>query len=214
MCATAGTASRAASFTRTRRKAPRASTTRSSSAGTSSSRSFPTLPISPVQRVIRLLEIGVGIGTDFIRFARAGARATGVDLTEHAVEARAASCGFRARGSVGRSRAGRRGAVAVCRRQLSTACIRGVFCTTPPIREGAVREAMRVIAPGGTITVMLYNRVSWVAFGLLGAARAPARTSMVVARARARSPPREPGDEGVHAGRGSRDVRRPRQPAG
>src|SRR5262249_54816235 len=33
----------------------------------------------------RVLEIGVGVGTDFIRFVRAGARATGVDLTEHAV---------------------------------------------------------------------------------------------------------------------------------
>ena len=34
----------------------------------------------------RLLEIGVGLGTDFIRFVRAGAIATGVDLTEHAVQ--------------------------------------------------------------------------------------------------------------------------------
>ena len=37
-------------------------------------------------RAQRLLEIGVGIGTDFIRFARAGAYVTGVDLTDHAVE--------------------------------------------------------------------------------------------------------------------------------
>ena len=34
----------------------------------------------------RFLEIGVGLGTDFIRFVRAGASATGVDLTEHAVQ--------------------------------------------------------------------------------------------------------------------------------
>src|SRR3954454_554543 len=34
----------------------------------------------------RVLEIGVGIGTDFIRFARAGASVTGVDLTQHAVD--------------------------------------------------------------------------------------------------------------------------------
>ena len=33
----------------------------------------------------RVLEIGVGVGTDFIRFVRAGAIATGVDLTDHAV---------------------------------------------------------------------------------------------------------------------------------
>lgn len=38
------------------------------------------------QRDRRVLEVGVGAGTDFIRFARAGAHATGVDLTEHGVE--------------------------------------------------------------------------------------------------------------------------------
>jgi 2-polyprenyl-3-methyl-5-hydroxy-6-metoxy-1,4-benzoquinol methylase len=30
-----------------------------------------------------VLEIGVGLRTDFVRFVRAGARVTGVDLTEH-----------------------------------------------------------------------------------------------------------------------------------
>src|SRR5918992_205286 len=33
-----------------------------------------------------VLEIGVGVGTDFLRFVRAGANAVGVDLTERAVE--------------------------------------------------------------------------------------------------------------------------------
>ena len=33
-----------------------------------------------------LLEIGVGVGTDFIRFVRAGANATGVDLTQHSID--------------------------------------------------------------------------------------------------------------------------------
>src|SRR5436309_4212755 len=33
----------------------------------------------------RVLEIGVGIGTDFARFVRAGATATGIDLTDRAV---------------------------------------------------------------------------------------------------------------------------------
>src|SRR3954469_16199651 len=34
-----------------------------------------------------VLEVGVGLGTDFVRFARAGARAVGVDLTEAAAAA-------------------------------------------------------------------------------------------------------------------------------
>ncbi len=41
---------------------------------------------SKVLAASELLEIGVGLGTDFIRFVRAGAIATGVDLTDHAVE--------------------------------------------------------------------------------------------------------------------------------
>src|SRR4051794_31826052 len=39
----------------------------------------------PMTRGQRALQIGVGAGTDFIRFVRAGAVATRVDLTEHAV---------------------------------------------------------------------------------------------------------------------------------
>ena len=34
----------------------------------------------------RVLEVGVGAATDFVRFARAGARLTGVDLTQRSVE--------------------------------------------------------------------------------------------------------------------------------
>ena len=34
-----------------------------------------------------VLEVGIGLGTDFVNFVRAGARATGIDLTEAAVVA-------------------------------------------------------------------------------------------------------------------------------
>src|SRR5260370_37108854 len=33
----------------------------------------------------QVLEIGVGAGTDFVRWVRAGADATGIDLTEHGI---------------------------------------------------------------------------------------------------------------------------------
>jgi SAM-dependent methyltransferase len=35
----------------------------------------------------RVLEVGIGLGTDLVQFVRAGADATGVDLTEAAVDA-------------------------------------------------------------------------------------------------------------------------------
>src|SRR5262249_8715232 len=37
-------------------------------------------------RDLDVLEIGVGLGTDHVQFARAGARLTGVDLTEKGIE--------------------------------------------------------------------------------------------------------------------------------
>src|SRR3954465_3245655 len=40
----------------------------------------------PMTKGQKLLEIGGGAGPAFIRFVRAGANATGVDLTEHAIE--------------------------------------------------------------------------------------------------------------------------------
>ena len=111
----------------------------------------------------RLLEIGVGAGTDFIRFVRAEAIATGVDLTEHAVELvrrRVELEGFRA--------------------ELLTADAEnlpfedatfdrvyswGVLHHTPDTTR-SVREAIRVLRPGGELCVMLYARHSWVAYGL------------------------------------------------
>ena len=115
------------------------------------------------QRGKRMLEIGVGAGTDFIRFARAGAIATGVDLTEHAVQL-----------------VRRRLELEGLDGQLETADAEnlpfedesfdfvyswGVLHHTPDTPK-AVREAMRVLRPGGELCVMLYARHSWVAYGL------------------------------------------------
>jgi ubiquinone/menaquinone biosynthesis C-methylase UbiE len=111
----------------------------------------------------RLLEIGVGLGTDFIRFARAGAIATGVDLTEHAVEL-----------------VKRRLALEGLQAEVRTADAEnlpfddgsfdrvyswGVLHHTPDSTK-AISEAVRVLAPGGEACVMLYARHSWVSYGL------------------------------------------------
>jgi ubiquinone/menaquinone biosynthesis C-methylase UbiE len=111
----------------------------------------------------RVLEIGVGAGTDFVRFARAGAQATGVDLTEHAI-------------ALVRRRLDNEGLQA----QLHQADAEhlpfedatfdrvyswGVLHHTPDT-AGAVREALRVLRPGGEICVMLYSRHSWVSYGV------------------------------------------------
>ena len=111
----------------------------------------------------RVLEIGVGLGTDFGRFVRAGADATGVDLTAQAVES------VRERLALD---------------ELSATVLQadaeklpfedgsfdsvyswGVLHHTPDTARAA-SEALRVLRPGGTLCVMLYGRRSWVSVGL------------------------------------------------
>lgn len=111
----------------------------------------------------RLLEIGVGVGTDFIRFARAGAIATGVDLTEHSVrlvQARLANEGLE-----GEVRQADAESLPFEDGSFDRVYSWGVLHHTPDTAR-ALREAMRVLAPGGQLCVMLYARHSWVAYGL------------------------------------------------
>jgi len=114
-------------------------------------------------RGLSVLEIGVGIGTDFIRFARAGARVTGVDLTEHAVEL--VRRRLELEGLDGEVVQADAEQLPFAAGSFDRVYSWGVLHHTPDT-DGAVREAIRVLAPGGSITVMLYNRISWVAFGL------------------------------------------------
>jgi SAM-dependent methyltransferase len=111
----------------------------------------------------RLLEIGIGAGTDFVRFARAGAVATGVDLTEHAV-------------ALVRRRLELEGLTAEVRtadaenlpfedESFDRVYSWGVLHHTPDTAR-SVREAIRVLHPGGELCVMLYARHSWISYGM------------------------------------------------
>lgn len=110
-----------------------------------------------------VLEIGVGLGTDFTRFARAGARVTGIDLTERAVE--------NVRRRLALERLEGRLEVADAERlpfadeTFDVVYSWGVLHHTPR-PEVAMAEAQRVLRPGGRTCVMLYARRSWVALGL------------------------------------------------
>jgi ubiquinone/menaquinone biosynthesis C-methylase UbiE len=110
----------------------------------------------------RVLEIGVGLGTDFIAFARAGARATGVDLTARAVEL------VRRRLALEDVRAEVRQADAEQLPFPDDSFDRvyswGVLHHTPDTQR-AVQEAVRVLRPHGELCVMLYARHSWVSYG-------------------------------------------------
>ena len=110
----------------------------------------------------RVLEIGVGLGTDFVRFVRAGAVATGVDLTEAAVEAvrrRLTLEGLEAELLVADAEALPFGDAT-----FELVYAYGVLHHTPDTQR-AVDAARRVLRAGGEARVMLYSRRSWLAFG-------------------------------------------------
>lgn len=111
----------------------------------------------------RVLEVGVGLGTDFVRFVRAGAEATGVDLTEAAVAAvrqRLALEGMDADLRVADAEKLPFGDGA-----FDLVYSWGVLHHTPNTRR-ALAEVRRVLRPGGEARIMLYSRRSWVALGV------------------------------------------------
>jgi ubiquinone/menaquinone biosynthesis C-methylase UbiE len=106
----------------------------------------------------RILEIGVGVGTDFIQWVRSGCIATGCDLTPAAVE-------------YTRKRLEAYGLQAVVQQEdcenlsfpnesFDLVYSFGVLHHTPDIMK-AISEIYRVLKPKGAAKVMLYNRYSW-----------------------------------------------------
>jgi SAM-dependent methyltransferase len=119
----------------------------------------------------RVLEIGVGAGTDFMQWVRNGAHATGVDLTSTGIglaRERAALEGFRP---------------PLCHADAERLPFRdgsfeivyswGVLHHSPGT-EAAVGEVYRVLRPGGVARVMVYHVpsvVGWLLWGVHAAGR-------------------------------------------
>lgn len=109
----------------------------------------------------RVLEMGVGIGTDFQRWVRAGAQATGIDLTVSGARLTRRNLDLR-----GIPRSAYHLAVA----DAEGSCFRsgsfdlvyayGVFHHSPRT-DLALAEAARVLAPGGRLKMMVYHVPSW-----------------------------------------------------
>lgn len=106
----------------------------------------------------RLLEVGCGMGTDLLQFARGGARVTGVDLTPRSIEI--SRHHLKLYGQSGDFALTDAEKLPFADESFDVAYSNGVLHHTPDT-GAAVREIHRVLRPGGLARVMLYHRSSW-----------------------------------------------------
>jgi SAM-dependent methyltransferase len=107
----------------------------------------------------RLVEIGCGIGTDLVRFARGGAIVTGVDLSETAV--RLAKTNLQLNAGKGAVFVGDGAALPLTSESVDVVYAHGVLQYSADPRS-VVEESQRVLRSGGRAIFMVYNRVSWL----------------------------------------------------
>jgi len=109
-------------------------------------------------RGLSVLEIGCGMGTDGAQFAQAGARYTGIDLTEAAIGL--ARRRFELSGLEGEFRVADAENLDFAGESFDRVYSHGVLHHTPDTAR-AVAEIHRVLRPGGQAVVMLYHRGSY-----------------------------------------------------
>jgi ubiquinone/menaquinone biosynthesis C-methylase UbiE len=118
----------------------------------------------------KVLEVGCGMGTDLLQFARGGATVHGIDLTEKAVSltrTRLGLYGFGGTVLIANSES-----IPFADNYFDLVYSWGVVhhAMSP---ETAAREILRVCKPGGRVMIMVYNRRSlvalqaWLYYGLL-----------------------------------------------
>jgi 2-polyprenyl-3-methyl-5-hydroxy-6-metoxy-1,4-benzoquinol methylase len=116
----------------------------------------------------RVLEVGCGIGTDSINFARAGAELTAIDLSGESLriaEQRAEVMGVADRIRFLQGNAEELTSV-LGEEQYDLVYSFGVIHHTPR-PDHALREIHALLAPGGTLKLMVYHRRSWKTLSIL-----------------------------------------------
>jgi 2-polyprenyl-3-methyl-5-hydroxy-6-metoxy-1,4-benzoquinol methylase len=115
----------------------------------------------------RVLEVGCGIGTDTINFARAGAEVTAVDLSERSLEIAQKRAQIYGLNNITFVQSN----VEDLARSISTSLFDlvysfGVIHHTPH-PERALSQVSAVLGPGGTLKLMVYHRYSWKVFSIV-----------------------------------------------
>jgi ubiquinone/menaquinone biosynthesis C-methylase UbiE len=117
----------------------------------------------------RVLEIGVGLGADYLEWLRAGAKATGVDLSSAAIAAATRRC--RAAGLEPDLRVADAEHLPFTTASFDIVYSYGVLHHSPDT-AACLHEAMRVLRPGGKLKLMLYHHPSltgwmlWLRYGI------------------------------------------------
>ena len=119
------------------------------------------LTLVPFDRLAgrEVLEVGCGTGVDLVRFARGGARVTGVDLADSAI--RLARQNFAHQALSARLLVADGERLPFPDNHFDFVFAHGVVQYTADGRQLA-QEARRVLKPGGEAVFQVYNRVSWL----------------------------------------------------
>ncbi len=124
----------------------------------------------PSARGKRVLEIGVGMGADYLEWLKAGAIAIGVDLAARSLAQAQRRC--EQAGLVPDLQVGDAEHLPFADSTFDLVYSYGVMHHSPDTRQ-CLREARRVLKPGGQLKIMLYHHPSltglmlWLRFGML-----------------------------------------------
>lgn len=108
-----------------------------------------------------ILEVGCGVGIDLARFAKGGAKVSGIDLAEKSIEL--ARQHFSQQNLAGRLKRGDGEKLTFEDNSFDCVYAHGVIQYTANDQQ-MVNEIFRVLKPGGQAIMMVYNRLSWLNF--------------------------------------------------
>jgi ubiquinone/menaquinone biosynthesis C-methylase UbiE len=129
---------------------------------------YPAFADFPRWREKRVLEIGCGIGTDTINFARAGARVTAVDLSPKSLEiARARAQNFGLSECIRFYRADAEQLTAVVPVEPYDLVYAFGVIHHSPHPDRILAQMRGYLGPGGTLKLMVYHRHSWKMAGIM-----------------------------------------------
>jgi SAM-dependent methyltransferase len=118
----------------------------------------------------RVLEVGVGMGADYLQWLKARAIATGIDMSSESLERARRRCELQ--GYKSDLRIADAEQLPLADDSFDIVYSYGVMHHSPDPRK-CVREALRVLKPGGTLRIMIYRHPSltglmlWVRYGIL-----------------------------------------------